>query len=108
MSNALNNVTCEELDWFNPRDLGKFDLIIGSELVYLPELFRPLINTLDVLYKKGSKVFICNEFRMRSDLEFYRMAQSSGWTITILPLEYSHHDYISDEILVLRFDKLLT
>lgn len=85
MSNACRNVYCEELDWFNPRDLGHFDMVIGSDLVYEPKLFEPLVKTLDLVCKPDTKVFLCNELRSRTNFGFYHKMHEYGWTMSMFP-----------------------
>lgn len=103
--NSTTNVSCGEIDWFNPGNPGKFDLIIGSDVVYEPDLFEPLLDTLDVLSTKDTVILLCNELRMTRDLGFYKLAQKKGWTLTILPEHLQDKEYFSHECPIMRFTK---
>jgi predicted nicotinamide N-methyase len=103
--NDTKNVNCCEIDWFKPEGAGKFDLIIGSDVVYEPDLFEPLLDTLEVVTHKDSVILLCNELRMTRDLNFYKMAQKKGWTLTILPEHLQDKEYFSHECPIMRFTR---
>jgi len=44
--NKCNELKCEILDWFKPSELGRFDIILGSELLFNERFFDPLLNVL--------------------------------------------------------------
>jgi predicted nicotinamide N-methyase len=104
-ANNTPNVICEEIDWFSPKNSTKYDLVIGSDVVYEPDLFEPLLNTLDLVTTPNSIVFLCNELRMTRDLQFYKLAQKKGWTLTILPESLLDKEYFSHECPVIRLTK---
>lgn len=103
---ALNNVSAsvkvEELDWRYPYKLKDFDMVFGSDLVYLPELHAHLIGTLKKVATKKTQIYLCNEWRKRADLEFYLKAREAGLTPTVLPLWYMDECYRSEEVPVVR------
>lgn len=103
--NNLFNAKCEELDWFTPQDLGKFDMIIGTDLVYEPVLFEPLLNTIDLCSDENTKIIMCHEVRRKRDLNFYKAARAKGWTVTIFPQELCDDEYRSPEVPIMRFHK---
>ncbi|CAG9322992.1 unnamed protein product [Blepharisma stoltei] len=103
--NCLKNARSKELDWFHPSNIGKFDLIIGTDLVYDPTLFGPLLDTLDIVSKPNSLILLCNEVRMSRDLDFYKMAQERGWQVTVIPSEFSDPENRNPESPVIRFVK---
>lgn len=59
--NGLTNLNFELLDWRDPKDLGKFDLIIGSELIFHRDLIEPLCNTIKSLTKENSLILLCED-----------------------------------------------
>jgi predicted nicotinamide N-methyase len=103
--NNLSNVSCCEIDWFKPQNTGKFDLIIGTDVVYEPDLFEPLLDTLETVSHPNSVIFLCNELRATRDLNFYKLAQKKGWTLTIVPEHLQDKEYFSHECPVMRFTR---
>lgn len=103
--NNLKNVTVRELDWFKPENIGKFDLVIGSDLVYDPDLFEPLLNAIDIVSSQKSLIFLSNEVRMSRDFDIYKKAQERGWQLTMIPLDLNHEEDRNPESPVIRFVK---
>lgn len=103
---ALNQVSgsvkVEELDWRYPYRLKDFDLVFGSDLVYLQEMHIPLISTIRKVATPRTQIYLCNEWRKRADLEFYLTARKAGFTSTILPTWYLDDSYRSEEVPIVR------
>jgi len=62
----LNGVDCavEELEWGNYTVAGKFDLVIGSDVIYLEECLQPLFDTFAFyLAEGGLGITINNKIR---------------------------------------------
>mmetsp|Transcript_24844 Transcript_24844/g.36756 ORF Transcript_24844/g.36756 Transcript_24844/m.36756 type:complete len:174 (+) Transcript_24844:325-846(+) len=58
--NNIASISCHQLLWgentaraFLARHGGKFDVIIGSDLVYVPNVIQPLMETVSVLLSKS-------------------------------------------------------
>jgi len=106
--NGLPNVKVEELDWFHPRNLGDFDMVIGSDIVYEPQLFEPLLDSLEAVTGPHTLVYLCNELRMSRDLNFYKAAHKRNWTMTILPDSLLDPECVNPESPVMLYKKSLT
>jgi len=91
--NGVSNVQVETLDWFECCETQKFDLVIGSDVVYSPTLYEPLLNTLEKLTL--GFVLLCNEIRLTWNIDFYKLAIEKGWEVTIMP-EFMHDSYDSN------------
>lgn len=102
LNQVNSSVKAEELDWRYPYRLKDFDMVFGSDLVYLPDLHIPLISTLKKVATAKTQVYLCNEWRKRSDLEFYLHAREAGLTPTILPLWCLDDSYRSEEVPIVR------
>jgi len=102
LNQVSSSVKTEELDWRYPYRLKDFDLIFGSDLVYLQELHAPLIATLKKVASPKTQIYFCNEWRKRADLEFYLTARKTGFTPTILPAWYLDDYYRSEEVPIVR------
>lgn len=75
-------VHIQVLDWFNPpTDLGSFDFVLASDVVWVEELIAPLVSTFDVL-----------------------LQHSSERATTIL-MSYQKRSVISDQLLFSELDK---
>jgi len=73
-----NNITLETkiLDWRNPDLSGKFDLIIGSEVVFKKSLFEPLLEIFkNYLENEGEVILSHPSERKRVLIPFLHEAQ---------------------------------
>ncbi|ELP88272.1 hypothetical protein EIN_226450 [Entamoeba invadens IP1] len=59
--NVIQNVFSQKIDWNNPVDIGEFDLIVGSEIIYDKTIVKPLFNTIQKYLKKDGKCIIFNQ-----------------------------------------------
>ncbi len=67
------------LDWNHPRLAERFDLIVGSEVVYREEDCEPLLRLFRSLLKPGGGVLLAESIR-RTSIDFFRRA-SAGFRI---------------------------
>ncbi|CAJ0931933.1 unnamed protein product, partial [Mesorhabditis belari] len=68
--NGLQNVcTIQGLDWNEPNfeSLQKVDLIIASDVFYDPEVFQPLISTIDALLTRYPEALLYFAYQDRDD-----------------------------------------
>ena len=63
-----------DLDWNSPSLYGRFDCIVGSEVVYHEKDFEPLRNLFERLLKPGGEVILCEGFR-KTSLDFFKEMQ---------------------------------
>ena len=82
---VADRVRVANLDWTSPEDLGQWDVILGSDISYLNELFPPLLTTLDMNCKENTLVIFSREIRKDTDLQLYKIAGDMGWTFTEIP-----------------------
>jgi predicted nicotinamide N-methyase len=73
--NGQENVPVVSIDWNNPKSIGSFEQIIGSEVVFRNEDFAPLQNFFKTFLKPGGNVILTSEIR-GATIEFFR--QMSG------------------------------
>jgi len=64
-----------DLDWTAPALYGRFDYIVGSEIVYHEKDFEPLRNLFERLLKPEGEVILCEGIR-RTSLDFFKEMQS--------------------------------
>ncbi|NPB09030.1 MAG: methyltransferase [Thermodesulfobacteria bacterium] len=74
--NQLENVTVARLDWRNPEDLGKFQIIVGAEIVFSGRYFETLLELFKKYLAPGGAVYLAHDKeRMRTLAPFLYMAE---------------------------------
>ncbi len=61
--NGLPALVMQRLDWNRPEVAGKFDTIVGSEVVYKKEDFEPLIRFFKHVLQPGGEIILASEAR---------------------------------------------
>jgi 2-polyprenyl-3-methyl-5-hydroxy-6-metoxy-1,4-benzoquinol methylase len=64
-----------DLDWNSPSLYGRFDSIVGSEVVYHAKDFEPLRRLFELLLKPQGEVILCEGIR-RTSLDFFKEMQT--------------------------------
>jgi 2-polyprenyl-3-methyl-5-hydroxy-6-metoxy-1,4-benzoquinol methylase len=72
--NGCPEVEIIDLDWNTPSLYGRFDYIVGSEIVYHQKDFDPLKNLFERLMKPDGEVILCEGVR-RTSLDFFKEMQ---------------------------------
>jgi predicted nicotinamide N-methyase len=69
------NVTTARLDWLDPdvEGLGKFDIIIGSEILFHEKFFAPLYKVINSLIAENGIVFMAHNRERRSLAPFLKL-----------------------------------
>jgi len=62
-SNRLSNVECVACDWYQPKQLGTFDVILVADCVWMEDLVTPLLSTLKRMTTKSTIVYITYQRR---------------------------------------------
>ncbi len=74
--NACDDLKCEALDWFEPReDMGQFEIIIGSELLFHPRFFPPLLNVIKKYLAPSGVVYMAHKADRETLFPFFKMAE---------------------------------
>jgi len=73
--NHCSDVEIVDLDWTSPSLYGRFDYIVGSEVVYRNNDFEPLKNLFERLLKPDGEVVLCEGIR-RTSLDFFKEMQN--------------------------------
>ncbi len=60
-----------ELDWTKPGLEGRFDMILGSEVIYKEEYFEPLLGLFRRYLKPGGEIILAEGLR-KTSLEFFK------------------------------------
>ena len=72
--NHCSGVEVIDLDWHSPSLYGRFDYIVGSEVVYHEKDFEPLKNLFERLLKPEGEVILCEGIR-KTSLGFFKEMQ---------------------------------
>ncbi len=73
--NKCPGLKCEPLDWFEPSDLGKFDIILASEVLFHKRFFQPLLDVLEEYLAPGGVIYMSHEADRETLLPFFRMCE---------------------------------
>ncbi|GBE12821.1 putative methyltransferase [bacterium BMS3Bbin14] len=75
-ASKLDNVGFEMLDWKNPPDLPRFDIIAGAEILFREEFFAPLLDVLRRTLKPDGVVYLAHDAKRNSLKPFLEMAEA--------------------------------
>ncbi len=74
--NKCPSLKCEALDWFKPRDdLGQFEVIIGSELLFHQRFFPPLLEVMKRYLAPGGAIYLSHRADRETLFPFFKMAE---------------------------------
>jgi predicted nicotinamide N-methyase len=79
--NGIDGTTQRVADWRSWPDLGRFDLIAGSDLLYDADLHAPLLDVLDRSLAPGGHVMLSDPGRPTAPA-FLAALRRCGWTIS--------------------------
>lgn len=68
------------LDWYRPALEGRFDLVVGSEVVYFEKLFVPLLAVLAAYVRPGGGILLSDQGRPQVEA-FRRMCVRAGFGV---------------------------
>jgi predicted nicotinamide N-methyase len=72
-ANGCPGLPILDLDWNRPSLQGRFDGLVGSEVVYRERDFEPLVRLFDALLKPGGEIILAEGVRKTSVDFFARM-----------------------------------
>lgn len=73
-ASGLKNVRFSMLDWLDPPEMERYDLILGAEILFRDEFFQPLLSLLDRALKPGGVIYLAHDVRRKSLQPFLQMA----------------------------------
>ena len=72
-----DNAHTATLDWLKPSDIGEFDVIIGSEVLFHERFFQPLLDCFKRYLKPGGVIYMAHDKRRKSLAPFLKMCEDS-------------------------------
>ena len=74
--NGCDDITIRHLDWFQPDLEGRYDLIIGSDIVYQESAVNALKALFEQYLAPGGRVVLAGQARTTETLFFERLSSS--------------------------------
>ena len=108
-----DNFECEikELDWLIDKDkyniVDKFDFIIGSDLVWNPNLREGLVNTIKYFLnsKENTQAIFSFQIRDKEIEKFFNLFEKDKFIIEKLPDNLYDENFFSEDIIIVRIKK---
>lgn len=95
MLNNVEGIKYHQADWRKfPTEMGQFDVIIGSDILYEKLLHQDLLNVFENHLKQGGQVLLSDPGRDFAKL-FIEKASEANWGINhyIIPVEHLEKKY---------------
>ncbi len=74
-ASGLDDVRFTLLDWLQPPEMERYDVIVGAEILFREEFFEPLLNVLRRALKPDGVVYLAHDVQRRSLEPFLKMAE---------------------------------
>ena len=100
VNNCFSNIRLELLDWLNPKELGEFDVIIASEILFHESFFNPLLNVFKKYLKPNGTIYMTHDIRRKSLRKFLPLCEKD-YNIGVKKINLSTDDE-KYEILITR------
>ena len=107
-----SNVTVMALDWLDkdlPSGLEDVEFILGADVVWLEELIKPLVATIDRIFAQAKAVPVCfiayQSRSNRADDILFQAMKDNRLTITGVPSSDHHLSYSSSKIVIYRIER---
>jgi len=75
-ASKLDNVSYEHLDWKNPPELQRYDVLVGAEILFRDEFFEPLLDVMRKCLKPDGVIYLAHDIKRNSLKPFLEMAES--------------------------------
>jgi len=76
-ASGLTGVETMMLDWLDPPDMERYDVILGAEILFRDEFFEPLTGILDRALEEEGQVLLAHDIRRRSLRPFLERAEKN-------------------------------
>ncbi len=100
INKCASNIRLELLDWLNPKDIGLFDTIIASEILFHESFFNPLLKVFKKYLKPDGTIFMTHDIRRKSLAKFLPLCEKD-YDIGVKKIKLSTDDE-NYEILITR------
>ncbi|MDD3618516.1 MAG: methyltransferase domain-containing protein [Desulfobulbaceae bacterium] len=98
-ASKLENVRFAILDWKNPPEMDRYDIIVGAEILFREEFFEPLLKVIRSALKPDGVVYLAHDIRRQSLKPFLQMAEAE-YTVAASRRTLKIHD--DDKVILLN------
>ncbi len=74
-ASGLTNVRFDMLDWLNPPEMERYDIILGAEVLFREEFFEPLLGIMRHALKPDGVVYMAHDSKRKSVHPFLQKAE---------------------------------
>jgi predicted nicotinamide N-methyase len=74
-ASGLADIKFLHLDWLNPPDLGRFDVLVGAEILFREAFFLPLLHIFKQYLTEDGTIFLAHDATRQSLGKFLQIAQ---------------------------------
>ncbi|KAJ3272505.1 Methyltransferase-like protein 21D [Terramyces sp. JEL0728] len=92
LNGKMEHIEAKELLWGTETNLGKFDYIIGSEILYLQEQHANLIETCKSLSSRNTIVIMIYKHRGLGEHSFFDLAEHD-FVVDMIPKHEYHKEF---------------
>ena len=74
-ASGLDNIRFAVLDWLNPPEMERYDVILGAEVLFREDFFEPLLDILRHALKPDGVVYLAHDSKRKSVHPFLKKAE---------------------------------
>jgi len=74
--NGCDGVLFGRVDWTKPSELGQFEVVIGSEVLFHPRFFEPLLDAFKRYLAPGGAIYLSHDVRRKSVAQFLPLCEN--------------------------------
>jgi len=74
-ASGLDTVRFEMLDWLDPPEMERYDIILGAEVLFRDEFFEPLLGILRHALKPDGVIYLAHDSKRKSVHPFLEKAE---------------------------------
>lgn len=74
-ASKLDQVQFSLLDWLNPPEMERYDIILGAEVLFRDEFFQPLLSVLRRALKPNGAIYLAHDIKRKSVPPFLQLAE---------------------------------
>jgi len=74
-ASGLEQVQFQMLDWLQPPEMERYDIVLGAEILFREEFFEPLLGILRRVVKPDGVIYLAHDLKRKSVHPFLEMAE---------------------------------
>jgi len=98
-ASRLEDVRFDILDWKNPPEMERYDIVTGAEILFREEFFEPLLEVMRRALKPGGVIYLAHDIRRQSLKPFLQMAEAE---YSIAASKRTLKSYDDDKVILLN------